>query len=106
MIRIFLQNQVKAVALLQVGTFMTILITPLNGAGPDGAAILGAAAAAARALGMGEKPLQTAAEFRQGKTLVAPKTMGPPINPELIHEAFDRGNGGEKFGVFQLTLVT
>jgi hypothetical protein len=106
MIRIFLQNQVKAVALLQVGTLMTMLAPPIDGADADGASIQPAAAAAPRAFGMGEKPLQTPAEFRQGKTLVAPKTMGPPINPKLVHEAFDLGDGGEKFGVVQLTMVT
>ena len=106
MIRIFFQNQAKAVALLQVGTLMTMLAAPIDSADPDGAAIQAAAAAAPRALGMGEKPLQTPAEFRQGKTLVAPKTMGPPIYPELVHKAFDLGDGGEKFGVVQLTMVT
>ena len=85
---------------------MTMFAAPIDGADPDGASIEPAAAAAPRALGMGEKPLQTPAEFRQGKTLVAPKTMGPPINPKLVHEAFDLGDGGEKFGVFQLTFAT
>jgi hypothetical protein len=100
-IRIFLQNPVKAFALLQVGTLMTMLAPPIDGADPDGALIQPAAAAAPRAFGMGEKPLQTPAKFRQGKTLVSPKTMSPPVHPKLVHEAFHHGNGSQKFGVVQ-----
>ena len=92
MIRIFLQEQVKALALRQVGTLITMLVPPIDGADTDGAAIQPPPASAPRAFAMGEKPLQAPAEFRQGKTLVSPKTMRPPVNPELVHEAFHLGN--------------
>ena len=93
MIRIFFQDQFKTVALRQVGTLRTMLVASIDGADTDGAAIQPPPASAPRACGMGEKPLQAPAEFRQGKTLVAPKTMRPPVNPKLVHEAFDLGNG-------------
>jgi hypothetical protein len=106
MIRIFCQDQVKAFALLQVGTLITMFAPPIDGADTDGAAIQPTAAPAPRAFGMGEKPLQANAEFRQGKTLVSPKTMSPPVNPKLVHEAFHPGNSFQEFGVVQLTFVT
>jgi hypothetical protein len=93
MIRIFFQDQGKAVALRQVGTLITILAAPIDGADTDEAAIHPPPASAPGAFRMGEKPLQALAEFRQGKTLVAPKTMRPPVNPKLVHEAFHLGNG-------------
>ena len=105
-IRIFLQDLFKAFAPVQVGTLITMPATPIDGADTDGASIQAPAASAPRAFGMSEKPLQAPAEFGQGKTLVSPKTMGPPIYPKLVHEAFDLGHGCEKFGVVQLTFVT
>ena len=105
-IRIFFQDQFKAVALRQVGALRTMLAAPIDGADTDGAAVQSPPASAPRAFGMGEKPLQTLAEFRQGKTLVSPEAMGPPVYPELVHEAFHLGNGSQKFGVVQLTCVT
>ena len=92
MIRIFFQDQVEALALRQVGTLRTMLAPPIDGADTDGTAIQPPPASAPRAFGMGEKPLQTLAEFWQGKTLVPPKTMRPPVNPKLVHEAFHLGN--------------
>jgi hypothetical protein len=106
MIGIILQDQLEAVARLQVGTLITMFAPPIDGADTDGASIQPAAASAPRAFGMGEKPLQALAEFRQGKTLVSPKTMSPSINPKLVHEVLHLGNRFEKFGVVQLTLVT
>jgi hypothetical protein len=92
MIRIFFQDQFKAVALRQVGTLITMLAAPIDGTDTGGAAIQPPPASASGAFGMREKPLQAPAEFRQGKTLVTPKTMRPPINPKLVYEAFHRGN--------------
>jgi hypothetical protein len=54
---------------------------------------------------MGEKPLQAPAEFRQGKSFITPKTMRPPVNPHLVHEAFHFGNRFQEFRVVQLALV-
>jgi hypothetical protein len=93
MIRIFLQNQVEAGALLQVGTLRTMLAPSIDGADADGASIQPAATSAPRAFGMGKKPLQALAEFRKGKPLVAPKAVSPPVDPELVHEAFHLGDG-------------
>jgi hypothetical protein len=93
MIRIFLQDQVEACALLQVGTLRTMLASSIDGADTDGASIQPAAASAPRAFGMGKKPLQALAEFRKGKPLVAPKAVSPPVDPELVHEAFHLGDG-------------
>jgi hypothetical protein len=106
MIRVFFYDQFKAVALRQVGTLRTMLAAPIDGADTDGAAIQALPASAPGAGGMGEKPLQAPAEFRQGETLVSPKTMRPPVNPKLVREAFHLGNSFQKFGVVQLTLVT
>jgi hypothetical protein len=92
MIRIFFQDQFKAVTLRQVGALRTMFAAPIDGADTDGAVIQPPPASAPGAFGMGEKPLQAPAEFRQGKTLVAPKTMRPPVNPKLVHKAFHRGN--------------
>jgi hypothetical protein len=92
MIRIFFQDQVKAAALRQIGALRAMLVPPIDGADTDGAAIQPPPASAPRTFGVGEKPLQTPAKFRQGKTLVSPKTMGPPVNPKLVHEAFHLGN--------------
>ena len=93
MIRIFLQDQVEACALLQIGTLGTMLAASIDGADTDGASIQPAAASSPRAFGMGQKPLQSLAEFRKGKPLVAPKAVSPPVDPESVHEAFHRGDG-------------
>jgi hypothetical protein len=106
MIRIFFQDQLKTVALRQIWTLITMVVAPIDGADADGAAIQPPPASAPGAFGVGEKPIQTLAEFRQGKTLVAPKTMRPPVNPKLVHEAFHLGNCFQEFRVIQLTLVT
>ena len=65
MLRIFFQDQFKPVARRQVGTLRTMLDPAIDGAYSDGAAIQPPPASAPRAFGMGEKPLQTLAEFRQ-----------------------------------------
>jgi hypothetical protein len=93
MIRIFLQYQAKARALRQIGTLRTVFAPPIDGADTDGTLIQAPAASAPRAFGMGKKPLQAPAEFGQGKALVSPETMSPPIYPKLVHEAFHLGNG-------------
>jgi hypothetical protein len=103
MFRIFLQDRSKTVALLQVGTLETMLIPAIDGADADGTLIQ---APTPRAFGMGEKPLQAPAEFRQGETLVSPEAMGPPPYPELIHEAFHLGKSFSKFRVVQLAMLT
>ena len=61
MIRIFLQDQVEAGALLQVVTLGTMLAASIDGADTDGAAIQPPPASAPGAFGLGEKPLQTPA---------------------------------------------
>jgi hypothetical protein len=104
MIRIFFQDQFKAVTLRQVGTLRTMFAPPIDGADTDGAAIQPPPASAPRAFRMGEEPLQPPAEFRQGKTLVAPKTMRPPVNPELVRLFTLVTASGIPGG--QLTLVT
>ena len=106
MIRIFFQDQVTAVARRQVGTLITLIVPAIDGADTDGAAIQSPPAFAPRAFGMGEKPLQAPVEFRQGKTLVSPKTMTPPVNPKLVYETFHLGNSFYEFRVVQLTLIT
>jgi hypothetical protein len=106
MIRIFFQDQPEAVALGQFGTFKTMLAAPIDGADPDGAVVQSPAAPAPRTFGVGEEPLQPLAELRQGKSLVSPVTVSPPVNPKPIHEALHLGNRLEKFGVVQLTGVT
>jgi hypothetical protein len=92
MIRIFLQDLVEALALLQVGTLITMLAPPIDGADTDGTQIQPPTASAPRAFVMGEKPLQALAEFRQGKTLLSPEAVSPPVGPELVHEAFHLSN--------------
>jgi hypothetical protein len=93
MIRIFLQDQVEACALLQIGTLRTMLASSIDGADTDGASIQSAAASAPRAFGMGKKPLQALAEFRKGKPLVAPKAMSPSVDPELVQETYHLAGG-------------
>ena len=106
MIRIFFQDQLKASALRQVGTLITLIVPAIDGADTDGAAIQPPPASAPRAFGMGEKPAQAPVEFRQGKTLVSPETMSPPVNPKLFHEPFHLCNIFYEFRVVQLTLIT
>jgi len=78
---------------------------PSHGAETDGTAIQPFPAFTTRTFGVAEKPIQTLTEFRQSKAFIPGEAVRPPINPEMIHILFHRGQGLQEVWGPQLTIV-